>query len=169
MIEVKSLSRYYGDFLRWTTSVLRYRTERSLDSSVSTVLAETYVLRILTGFLFPSSGQVSLDDRDVFAEPMESKKRIGYLPEQPPLYPELAIYDYLQFVGRLRGVSEDELAAEIDRVCRITEISEYTYAQIRTLSLGFRKRVGIAQALMGNPQFLIFDEPVSGLESAADR
>lgn len=164
MIEVKNLSRYYGDFLALDQVSFTIPSGEVAGLLGLNGAGKTTCLRILTGFLFPSTGEVLLDGTDVFANPMESKRKIGYLPEHPPLYPELLVYDYLEFVGRLRGVGEDGLRAEIERVAGLTEVSEYLYAPIRTLSLGYRKRVGIAQALMGSPQFLIFDEPISGLD-----
>ncbi len=164
MIEVKGLSRYYGDFLALNNVSLTIPAGEVVGLLGPNGAGKTTCLRILTGFLFPSSGEVRIDGVDVFSNPMESKKRVGYLPEQPPLYPELFVYDYLQFVGRLRGVDEANLESEIERVAGLTEIAEYLYAPIRTLSLGYRKRVGIAQALMASPPFLIFDEPISGLD-----
>lgn len=164
MIQIKNLSRSYGDFL-----ALDQVSFDIPDGEVVGLLGlngagKTTCLRILTGFLFPSAGEVFVEGHDVFADPMESKKIIGYLPEQPPLYPELLVYDYLEFVGRLRGVSEEALKQEIARVCELTEIADRVDARIHTLSLGFRKRVGIAQSLLGNPPFLVFDEPISGLD-----
>jgi len=164
MIEVKNLSRYYGDFLALDQVSFQIPSGEVVGLLGLNGAGKTTCLRILTGFLFPSAGEVLLDGTDVFANPMESKRKIGYLPEQPPLYPELLVYDYLEFVGRLRGVEEDVLKEEIERVASLTEVQSYLYSQIRTLSLGYRKRVGIAQALMGSPQFLIFDEPISGLD-----
>ncbi|HMU82575.1 MAG TPA: ABC transporter ATP-binding protein [Leptospiraceae bacterium] len=164
MIEVKGLSRYYGDFLALDNVSIKIPPGEVVGLLGPNGAGKTTCLRILTGFLFPSSGEVLIDGVDVFSNPLESKKKIGYLPEQPPLYPELLTFDYLQFVGRLRGVEESSLKAEIERVAGLTEISDYLFSPIRTLSLGYRKRVGIAQALMGTPPFLIFDEPISGLD-----
>lgn len=164
MIEVKNLSRYYGDFLALDQVSFTIPSGEVAGLLGLNGAGKTTCLRILTGFLFPSTGEVLLDGTDVFANPMESKRKIGYLPEHPPLYPELLVYDYLEFVGRLRDVKEADLKTEIERVAALTEVTDYTYAPIRTLSLGYRKRVGIAQALMGSPRFLIFDEPISGLD-----
>lgn len=164
MIQIKNLSRSYGDFLALDQVTLDIPDGEVVGLLGLNGAGKTTCLRILTGFLYPTGGEVFVNGHDVFANPMESKRLIGYLPEQPPLYPELLVYDYLEFVGRMRGVAELELKQEIARVCELTEISDRIDARIRTLSLGFRKRVGIAQSLLGNPPFLVFDEPISGLD-----
>ena len=96
--------------------------------------------------------------------PLDIRSKLGYLPEVPPLYLELTVHDYLHFVARLRGVPETDFASEFDRVVERTNLQPARRSLIRHLSLGYRKRVGIAQALIGNPSILIFDEPVSGLD-----
>lgn len=125
---------------------------------------KTTCLRILTGSLPPTDGQFSIDGIDGFENPMEIKRRIGYLPENPPLYAELSVRDYLHFIARLRLVPESDFESEFTRVIGLTGLTSVRDAMIRHLSLGYRKRVGIAQALVGSPPVLIFDEPISGLD-----
>ncbi|MCB1322530.1 MAG: ABC transporter ATP-binding protein, partial [Leptospiraceae bacterium] len=124
---------------------------------------KTTCLRILTGFIMPTGGDCYIDGINVFDRPRDAKARIGYLPEQPPLYQELTVQDYLQFVARMRGGVED-FEQEFLRVTKLTWLEPARRSLIRHLSLGYRKRVGIAQALIGSPPVLIFDEPISGLD-----
>lgn len=125
---------------------------------------KTTTIRILTGYLIASDGICEIDGINTFENPLEVKKKIGYLPETPPLYPELSVQDYLKFAARIKQVSSELIDSEIDRVCERTFLTDVRKNDIETLSLGFRKRVGIAQALLGNPRIVILDEPVSGLD-----
>jgi ABC-2 type transport system ATP-binding protein len=119
---------------------------------------------MLTGFLIPSSGFVSIQNKDLFSDPIEVKKLIGYLPEAPPLYEDLTVEEYLSFVSKIKGISSLEIFSEIDRVTSKTNITDKLKITISKLSLGYRKRVGIAQALLGKPPIIIMDEPISGLD-----
>jgi len=125
---------------------------------------KTTCIRIITGYLPPTDGRVVVDGIDVDESPLEIRKRIGYLPETPPLYAELTVRDYLLFIARLRGVHAENFNDAFERVVELTGLESVTNFLIRTLSLGYRKRVGIAQALIGDPPVLIFDEPISGLD-----
>lgn len=125
---------------------------------------KTTTIRILTGYLIASDGICEIDGINTFENPLEVKKKIGYLPETPPLYPELSVQDYLKFAARIKQVSSELIDSEIDRVCERTFLTDVRKNDIETLSLGFRKRVGIAQALLGDPRIVILDEPVSGLD-----
>lgn len=124
---------------------------------------KTTTLRILACDLLPSSGSVRVDGRDVVDEPHEVRKRIGYLPDRPPLYDEMRVHDYLVFAARLRGVHKDvdKVAAEAEE---LTQIQSVHNEPIQTLSHGFKQRVGIAQAIVHKPQLLVLDEPISGLD-----
>ena len=121
-------------------------------------------MKILTGYLPASSGTVKVAGFDVFEEPYEVKRRIGYLPETPPLYPEMTVRGYLRFVASIKGVRRGQMAAELERVAHATGVSEVMDRLIQNLSKGYRQRVGIAQALLGNPPVLILDEPTEGLD-----
>jgi ABC-2 type transport system ATP-binding protein len=121
-------------------------------------------MKILTGFLPPSEGQARVGGFDVFENPLEVKRRIGYLPENPPLYPEMTVKGYLRYVAALKGVSKKELRSEVDRVSQLTGTSQVLDRLIQNLSKGYRQRVGIAQALLHSPPVLILDEPTEGLD-----
>jgi ABC-2 type transport system ATP-binding protein len=121
-------------------------------------------MKILTGYLPATSGTVKVAGFDVFEEPYEVKRRIGYLPETPPLYPEMTVRGYLKFVASIKGVRRGQLTTEMERVAHATGVSEVLDRLIQNLSKGYRQRVGVAQALLGNPPVLILDEPTEGLD-----
>src|SRR5205085_33215 len=114
----------------------------------------------------PTEGTIKLAGFDVFENPIEVKRRIGYLPENPPLYPEMTVRGYLKFIATLRGVTRKALPTELDRVAHLTGITEVFDRVIQNLSKGYRQRVGLAQALLGSPPVLILDEPTEGLDPA---
>ena len=125
---------------------------------------KTTTMRILTCFLPPTEGSANVAGFDVLEQPMEVKKRIGYLPETPPLYPEMEVREYLTFVGKLKGMSGQSLAnrvAEVSERCAIADVSAKLLGK---LSKGYRQRVGLAQAIIHNPDVLILDEPTAGLD-----
>jgi len=121
-------------------------------------------MKIVTTYLAATSGAVSVDGVDAFAEPVKVRASLGYLPESTPLYTDMVVYDYLAYVGAMRGFGGAELAKRVADVIRLVGLAEYTGAAIGTLSKGYRQRVGLAQALLHNPKVLILDEPTSGLD-----
>src|SRR6202011_1162247 len=125
---------------------------------------KTTTMRILTCFLSPTSGTATVAGFDVLEQPMEVKKRIGYLPETPPLYPEMETAEYLKFVGQLKGLSGAELQKRIDYVCERCSVADVRNKLLGKLSKGYRQRVGLAQAIIHNPDVLILDEPTAGLD-----
>ncbi|MGB9455249.1 MAG: ATP-binding cassette domain-containing protein [Bryobacteraceae bacterium] len=125
---------------------------------------KTTTMRVLTCFLPPTSGTASVAGYDVLEHPIEVKKRIGYLPESPPLYPEMEVIEYLEFTGKLKGIAAGDLKKRVDEVLGRCAIGDVRDKLISKLSKGYRQRVGLAQAIMHNPDVLILDEPTSGLD-----
>jgi ABC-2 type transport system ATP-binding protein len=125
---------------------------------------KTTTMRILTCFMPPTAGKATVAGFDVFDQPFEVKKRIGYLPETPPLYPEMTVADYLAFVARLKNVPAAEVNRRADEVMQRCAVADVRSKLISKLSRGYRQRVGLAQAIIHNPDVLILDEPTSGLD-----
>jgi len=125
---------------------------------------KTTTMRIITGYMPASAGTVKVAGYDVFEQGLEVKKRIGYLPENPPLYSDMRVREYLTFVARIKGVNPKTINAEVDRVAERLSVLEVMDNLISNLSKGYKQRVGLAQALLNNPPVLIFDEPTNGLD-----
>jgi len=125
---------------------------------------KTTTMRVLTCFLPPSIGTAQVAGFDVLEQPLEVKKRIGYLPETPPLYPDMEVGEYLIFVGKLKGLATGDVPKRVDDVCDRCAIADVRSKLIGKLSKGYRQRVGLAQAILHNPDVLILDEPTSGLD-----
>ena len=121
-------------------------------------------MNMMTGYLAPTEGQILINGYDVAEEPMEARKCIGYLPEVPPLYPDMTVLEYLRFAAELKQVPKNERSTEIERVMDETRIKDMENRLIRHLSKGYKQRVGLAQALLGDPEVLILDEPMVGLD-----
>jgi len=130
---------------------------------------KTTTMRVLTCFLPPTEGKASVAGFDVIEQSLEVKKRIGYLPETPPLYPEMDVTTYLTFVARLKGIPSAEIPKRVDEVCGRCAIASVKDTIIGKLSKGYRQRVGLAQAIIHNPPVLILDEPTSGLDPEQQR
>jgi ABC-2 type transport system ATP-binding protein len=121
-------------------------------------------MRILTGYLPATSGTARIAGYDVFEQSMEVRRRIGYLPETPPIYPEMSIEDYLAFVARIKGVDAGNISARVDQAMALTNLTDRRRELIKRLSRGYKQRVGIAQAIVHNPDVVILDEPTVGLD-----
>src|SRR5271166_2984955 len=125
---------------------------------------KTTTMRVLTCFLPPTSGTATVAGFDVLENPMEVKKRIGYLPETPPVYPEMEVVEYLKFTGRIKGISSADISKKVDEVIGRCALGDVSKKLIGKLSKGYRQRVGLAQAIIHNPDVLILDEPTAGLD-----
>lgn len=164
MIEVSHLTKRYGT--RTAIEDISFTVE---SGAVYGFLGpngagKSTTMNILTGCLAATEGQVTIDGYDIFEEPLKAKARIGYLPEQPPLYMGMTVKEYLSFVARAKGVKLAQLDQQLDRAICLTGIGEVADRLIRNLSKGFRQRVGIAQAILGDPAVIILDEPTVGLD-----
>jgi ABC-2 type transport system ATP-binding protein len=164
MIEVQHLTKRYRD--RVAVDDLTFSVEEGeiLGFLGPNGAGKSTTMKILTGFLPPSAGTARVGGFDVFEQPLEVKRRIGYLPETPPLYPEMTVRGYLKFVASLKGLPGRGLKVEVERVASLTGVTHVLDRVIQNLSKGYKQRVGIAQALLGSPPVLILDEPTEGLD-----
>ncbi len=164
MIEVEHLTKYYGNFL--AVDDLSFKIE---DGHVYGLLGpngagKSTTMNILTGCLSLSEGTVKIGGHDILLESEQAKKLIGYLPEQPPLYLNETVIEYLTFVGEAKGVKSKELRKQIEEAINKVGLNDVKDRIISKLSKGYKQRVGIAQALLGNPEIIILDEPTVGLD-----
>lgn len=164
MIEVRELTKNYGPHRavdRISFSVKKGEVVGFLGPNGA---GKTTTMKIITGFMPPTTGAASVAGFDVFENPIEVKRRIGYLPETPPLYGDMTIEDYLRFVARLKGVEHSRVSALVARAIEKTALGDLKKRLIQNLSKGYRQRVGISQALVSDPEVLILDEPTVGLD-----
>ncbi|MBM4206086.1 MAG: ABC transporter ATP-binding protein [Gammaproteobacteria bacterium] len=161
MLEAVHLSRRYGDFVAVDDVSFSIDPGEVVGLLGHNGAGKTTIMKMLTAYLEPSAGQVRIDGWDVIADPEAAHRLIGYLPESLPVYPELTVADYLAYVARLRGLDP---AAVVPPAVRATDLQGRLLDPIATLSRGFRQRVGVAQAILHKPRFLILDEPTNGLD-----
>ena len=164
MILADGLSRRYGDRLAIREVSFKARPGEILGFLGPNGAGKTTTMRILTGFLAPTSGRAAVADFDVVQQPLEAKRRLGYLPETLPLYDDLTAREYLGFVARLKGVDGRKIGDAIDRAMTLCGITDVADRLVRNLSRGYRQRVGLAQAIVHDPPVLILDEPTSGMD-----
>ena len=164
MIKVEGVTKRYARFTAVDNVSFEVRKGQIVGFLGPNGAGKTTTMRILTCFLPPSEGKASVAGFDVLEQPMEVKRRIGYLPETPPLYPDMEVGEYLDFVGKLKGLRGNDLAKRITEVSDKVSIGDVRNKLIAKLSKGYRQRVGLAQALLHNPDVLILDEPTSGLD-----
>ncbi len=164
MIEVEHLTKRYGDTV--AVEDISFRVERGeiLGFLGPNGAGKTTTMRILTGYLPATAGTVRVAGFDVAEQSLEARRRIGYLPEQPPLYPEMTVTGYLDFVARIKGGPAAERRSRVDAAIAMTHLGEYRRELIKRLSRGYRQRVGLAQALVHDPEVVILDEPTVGLD-----
>ena len=164
MIQVSNLTKYYGDFLAVNDLSFEIQDGHVYGFLGPNGAGKSTTMNIMTGCLSPTDGTVKIGGFDILEQPEAAKKLIGYLPEQPPLYPGETPQEYLTFVGEAKGLRGKELREEIDSAIQSAGIENVRDRLIGTLSKGYRQRVGIAQALLGKPQVIILDEPTVGLD-----
>lgn len=164
MIEIEGLTKHYRDLAAIQDVSFKVGKGEIVGFLGPNGAGKTTTMKILTGFMPASHGTARVAGFDVFEQPMEVKRRIGYLPEIPPVYPDLTVGEYLKFVGTLKGLRGADLRSDVERVVNRVNLVQVLDRLIRNLSKGFQQRVGLAQALLGNPQVLILDEPTVGLD-----
>ncbi len=164
MIEVSGLTRYYGEFAALQDVSFRVEQGTILGLLGRNGAGKSTTLKILAGLIPPSSGTVLIDGIDIVEEPNRLRSMIGYLPEDPPLYLDMTVRAFVAHIGRLKGMAADAVAARLDTVLATAQLEDRQHQVIGTLSHGYRKRVGIAQAIIHDPRLVILDEPISGLD-----
>ena len=166
MIEVEHLTKRYGPITAVEDISFSVEKGEIMGFLGPNGAGKSTTMRILTGFFPATEGTARIAGHDVHKDPISAKRCIGYMPENVPIYGEMVVRSYLKFIGQIRGVARGQMSEEIDRAIERAGLTEMAYRLIGNLSKGYRQRVGLAQALMGNPPVLILDEPTSGLDPA---
>lgn len=164
MIEVKNLVKKYGDHLAVNHLNFTIEPGKIYGFLGPNGAGKSTTMNMITGYLAATEGQVLINGHDIYEEPEEAKKCIGYLPEIPPLYMDMTPAEYLDFAADLKGIRGSEKKAQIERVMRMTGIEDVFHRLIKNLSKGYKQRVGLAQAILGFPDIIILDEPTVGLD-----
>ena len=164
MIEVQHLTKRFGPFTAVEDVSFRVERGETLGFLGPNGAGKTTTMRILTGFMPATEGRAIVAGFDVFEQPIEAKRRTGYLPETPPLYPDMTVAEYLSFVAKIKGVPPSDRRQRFQAVMERTRVADMANRMCSKLSKGYRQRVGLAQALIHNPDVLILDEPTAGLD-----
>ncbi len=164
MIQVEHVSKDFGKKRVLHDISFEVKKGEILGFLGPNAAGKTTTMRIITGFMPATLGKAVIAGYDVFEKPVEAKKNIGYLPESPPIYPEMNVKDYLKFIARIKGVAGNEVNSRVEEVMEKVSIKHVQHRLSGRLSKGYRQRVGLAQALVHNPPILILDEPTSGLD-----
>jgi ABC-2 type transport system ATP-binding protein len=164
VIEVQHLTKRYGRVTAVDDVSFKVEPGEILGFLGPNGAGKTTTMRILTGYMPASEGRATVAGYDVFTHPIDAKRRTGYLPETPPLYPDMTVREYLDFVARIKGVPSGERTSRVDAVMQRTHVADMAARHCGKLSKGYRQRVGLAQAIIHNPDVLILDEPTAGLD-----
>lgn len=164
MIEIQNLTKKYGKITAVNNISFHVGKNEILGFLGPNGAGKSTTMNMITGYLPPTSGTIKVDGIDISENPKEVKKKIGYLPELPPLYTDMKVIEYLKFVAGIKGVPKDKRTAQIEYAMDALKITDMEKRVIKNLSKGYRQRVGFAQALLGNPKVLILDEPTVGLD-----
>ncbi|MBP7494364.1 MAG: ABC transporter ATP-binding protein [Spirochaetales bacterium] len=164
MIEAKDLVKRYGPHTAVDHVSFKINQGEIVGFLGPNGAGKSTTMNILTGYLSSTEGTVTVDGMNILEQPLEVKKRIGYLPENPPLYPEMTVKEYLVFAGEIKKVPKEELNDRMEEVMQTVGISDVAGRLVKNLSKGYKQRVGLAQAMIGKPDILILDEPTAGLD-----
>ena len=164
MIEVKNLTKRYGKHLAVDNLSFTVEKGQVYGFLGPNGAGKSTTMNIMTGYLGATSGEILINGHDILREPQEAKKCIGYLPEQPPLYMEMTVWEYLNFAAELKKIPKDEVKKQIEKVVKLTRLEEVQDRLLHNLSKGYKQRVGLAQAILGFPEIIILDEPTVGLD-----
>lgn len=164
MIEIQNVSKRYGSKFAVQDVTFTIKKGEILGFLGRNGAGKTTTMNIVTGYISASSGRVLLDGHDILEEPREVKRRIGYLPEFPPLYLDMTVDEYLRFVAAIKEVKPSQVNNHLNDICELVRITDVRKRLIKNLSKGYKQRVGMGQALVGNPEVIIMDEPTVGLD-----
>lgn len=164
MIEVKNLVKRYGDHIAVNGLSFTIQEGQIYGLLGPNGAGKSTTMNMITGYLASTEGTIEVNGHDILEEPEEAKKCIGYLPELPPLYVDMTVYEYLKFVAELKKIPKDNREKQIDEVMELVKIKEMENRLIKNLSKGYKQRVGLAQAVLGYPEIIILDEPTVGLD-----
>ena len=164
MIKVENLTKNYGERVAVNNISFNIKHGETVGFLGPNGAGKSTTMRMLTGFMMPTQGEVWVADLNMTQYPLETKKKIGYLPEIVPLYTDMTTRRYLEFAGKIRGLSKQSLSQRIEEVVTTCALEEYFNVILAKLSKGYRQRVGLAQAIIHNPEVLILDEPTIGID-----
>jgi ABC-2 type transport system ATP-binding protein len=164
MIQIENLTKYYRDVCAVDHVSIEIRKGEVLGLLGPNGAGKTTTLRMLTCYLAPTCGDIRVKDMSVRERPLEVKKLFGYLPESAPIYPDMLVYDFLKFVASVRGLASDDRDVRLKELSRVCGISDVMHKSVNELSKGYKQRVGLAHAMMNDPEILVLDEPTSGLD-----
>jgi len=164
MIKIENLTKYYGELKAVDSVSFDIQKGEILGLLGPNGAGKTTIYRILTGYLSPTSGTINVKDFNIYDNLIEIKKLIGYLPEAAPIYQDMLVFDYLNYIADIRGVDKEKKMAHLRDLADLCSLNEVMHFSINELSKGYRQRVGIAHALMGDPEILVMDEPTAGLD-----
>ncbi len=164
MIKIENLTKYYGEFCAVDHISFEIKKGEILGFLGPNGAGKTTTYRILTGYLQATSGNIHVKEYNIGEHQLEIKKLIGYLPESAPIYHDMLVYDYLNYVADIRGVASDQKLPHIKNLADLCSLNDVMHKTISELSKGYRQRVGVAHSLMGDPEILVLDEPTSGLD-----
>ena len=164
MIELKNITKYFGEFPSVTYISFTIEKGEIVGLFGPNGAGKSTIMKMITGFMPPTNGELSVGGNDIVTQSIEARRKIGYLPETVPLYTDMTVYSYIEYMGLLRGLNKKNIKSKVDNVIEICKLEDYRNSLISKLSKGFRQRVGISQAIIHDPEVLVLDEPTIGID-----